>query len=108
MHKICIGRIFHPRLKHDHKYGLRQLIHQKKLFLIFLLLIIISIKLLSIAKIDSLEAVLSKISGEERVTILNKLSSLYTNVNQNISYDYAAQAYELSKKKNDKIEVDIN
>ena len=78
---------------------------KKKLFLIFLLLIIISIKLLSIAKIDSLEAVLSEISGEERVTILNKLSSLYTNVNPNISYDYAAQAYELSKKKNDKIGI---
>lgn len=70
--------------------------------LILLLLIILSVKLFSISKIDSLEAVLNEVDGKARILVLNELSSHYKNVNPEISYDCAAQAYELAKKGNDK------
>ncbi len=62
---------------------------------------ILSSKLFSISKIDSLEAILTEVNGKDRIIVLNELSSLYKNVNPEISYDCAAQAYELSKKEND-------
>ena len=73
-----------------------------KKYLIFLLLIILSTKLFSITKIDSLEAVLNEVSGIKRIAILNELSLRYRKVNIEISYDCATQAYELAKKENDK------
>ena len=77
------------------------ILHNKK-FLLFLLLVILSTKLISITKIDSLEAVLNEVSGKERITVLNKLSSLYRSINPEISYDCAAQSCALAKKVDDK------
>ena len=77
------------------------MLHNKR-YLIFLLLLILLAKLFSISKIDSLEAVLNEVDGKERILVLNELSSRYKNVNPEISYDCAAQAYELAKKGNDK------
>lgn len=65
-------------------------------------MIILSAKLISITKIDSLETVLNEVSGKKRIAVLNELSSRYRRVNPEISYDCATQAYELAKKKNDK------
>ena len=75
---------------------------QYKKYLLLLLLIILSTKLLAITKIDSLEAVLNEVDGKKRIAVLNKLSSLYININPEISYDCAIQAYELAKKEDDK------
>ncbi len=77
------------------------MLHNKR-YLIFLLLIILSARLFSISKIDSLEAVLNEVNEIERIIVLNELSSQYIKVNPEISYDCAAQAYELAKKGNDK------
>ena len=74
--------------------------HYKK-YLLLLLLIILSTELLTLTKIDSLEAVLNEVSGEKRIAVLNELSSQYKSVNPEISYDCATQAYELAKKGND-------
>ncbi|MBT3756088.1 MAG: tetratricopeptide repeat protein [Candidatus Cloacimonetes bacterium] len=73
----------------------------RKKYLLLLILIILSTKLFSISKIDSLEAVLNHVDGKERMTVLNKLSLLYIRINPEISYDCAAQALELAKKNND-------
>ncbi len=78
-----------------------EILYNKKYF-IFLLLIILFTKLISITEIDSLEAVLNEVSGKERTAVLNELSSRYRRVNPEVSYDCATQAYELAKKKNDK------
>ena len=78
---------------------------KKKLLLIILSLTFLFSNLISITKIDSLEAILSEVNDEDRIPILNKLSSLFRNLNPDVSYDYAVQAYELSKKKNNKIGI---
>jgi len=72
-----------------------------KKYIIFLLLIILSIRLFSISEIDSLEAILDEVNERERIVVLNELSSKYLPVNPEISYDCATQAYELAKKEND-------
>ncbi len=74
---------------------------QYKKYLLLLLLIILTTKLLAVTEIDSLEAVLNEVEGKKRIAVLNKLSSLYININPEISYDCAAQAFELAKKEDD-------
>lgn len=62
-------------------------------------MIIFSLKLMSVSTIDSLEVALKKASGQEKIEILIKLSKAYLKVNPDISYDCAAQAFELAKKR---------
>jgi len=70
-------------------------------YFIILLLLIISTQLVSITEIDSLEALLIEVSGKERISLLNELSSQYRKINPEISYECAIQAYEFAKKRDD-------